>query len=369
LDKVSYIIPVCNEEDYITGCLESIFASTYRNIEVIVIDDGSEDGTREILIPYLEKITYIYQEKSGIAKARNRGIEEAQGAMVSFMDADDIAGKMRVELEVKKMLDNPKLGMVFCGCTYIDENDGFLHGIGKVTNFEAEKFLGTMYEGNRLLSISTTLIKRDVLDNVGYFDEDLTFLEDYDLFLRIMRKYPVDYIDLPITRIRKHPGNYSKNIKNTDELERYILSKHDMKEIASSLARNYQTEEKFRVAFARVLFKAGRNLEAVKNLLKAIKLNRENFEAHFLLGNFYFYGNETDKALAAYRKCLVINPDHAECRNNLGVILYYKGDIINSRKEFELAKTIKRNFFDAEFNLKCIRKNSGLHKLKAHLSF
>ena len=132
MDKVSYIIPVCNEENYITGCLDSIFNSTYRNIEVIVVDDGSKDGTREILTPYLEKITYVNQKKSGISKARNRGLKEATGEMVAFVDADDITGKMRIELEVKKMLDNPKLGMVFCGCTYIDENGGFLQGIGKV---------------------------------------------------------------------------------------------------------------------------------------------------------------------------------------------------------------------------------------------
>ncbi|RKY88646.1 hypothetical protein DRQ09_02545 [candidate division KSB1 bacterium] len=365
--KVSFIIPVQNEEKYISGCLESIFNSTYRNIEVIVVDNGSTDNTKEMLLPYLDRITYIFRDSGGIASARNLGFEKSNGKLLAFVDADDITGKMRIELQVKKMLENEKLGMVFCGCTYINDNGSFLHGVGRFPEFDKAKFIGMMFEKNRILSISTTLIRRNVLEDVGVFDESLPFLEDYDLWLRIGRKYPVDYIDLPITRIRKHSDNYRKKWKNTKELEKQILLKHDLREIASSLAMVYDNEEDFRVSFGKILLKTGNRIEAVKNFVKALKLNPDNFEAHFLIGNYYFENKEIDRAVVSYKRCLRINPQHAECRNNLGVLLYYKGDIANSRMEFEKAKSIKSNFVDAEFNLSCIRKNSGIHKLRLHI--
>jgi len=365
LDKVSFIIPVHNEENYITACIESIFKNTYRNIEIIVVDDGSTDATKELLTPFLDKITYIYQERSGIAKARNRGLEESTGEMIAFVDADDITGKMRIELQVKKMLENTKLGMVFCGCTYIDQNDGFLQGVGRFPEFNKNKFLGMMFESNRILSISTTLIKRKALNDVGYFDESLPVLEDYDLWLRIGRKFKVSYVDLPVTRIRVHPENHKNKWEDTEELKKHVLQKHDVREMASALARVYKREEGFRTSFGKLLFKMGNDIEAQKNLLKAIKLNPNNFEAHFLLGNHYFENKKTEKAVVSYNRCLNINPEHAECRNNLGVIFYYKGDIKNSKKEFELAKNLKSGFPDAEFNLSCLLSNSGVHKLKA----
>ena len=154
-------------------------------------------------------------------------------------------------------------------------------------------------------------------------------------------------------------------LRSRQQIQKAILLKHDVKEIASALSRAHNNEENFRISFSRILFKIGNPTAALKNLFKAAKLNPESFEAYYHIGNYYFENEEIDKAIVSYRRCLGINPEHAECRNNLGVILYYKGDVANSKKEFEIAKTIRSDFVDAEFNLHCIMNNSEDRKLKA----
>lgn len=366
LDKVSFIIPTFNGEKYLPNCLESVFNGSYKNFEVIVVDDGSTDNTREVLTLYEDRVKYIFQERKGMAAARNFGMENVTGELIAFLDVDDVNGKMRIELEVKKLLENPRSGMVFCGCTFINEGGSFLKGVGRYPDFEKSKFLGILFEENKIFSISTTLIRKDVIEKVGYFDQSLPFLEDYDLWLRIASKYPIEYIDLPITRIRKHSNNYEKMFENTDEIQKKIFLKHDPRDLAVALAKLYKKEDDFRVSFGKLLMKTGYDMEAMKNFLKAIRVNPESSEAHFQIGNYYFYRKEIDKSIISYRRCLNIEPDHIGCRNNLGILLSYKGDIMNSMKEFQKVMTIQADFANAEFNLNCVREKTGLHRLKVH---
>src|SRR5437588_6877362 len=111
-DLVTAVIPTYNYGRFVTQALESVLAQTYANIEIIVVDDGSKDDTREQLASYADRIRYIYQENQSVAAARNTGIRAAAGDLVAFLDADDVWHPQKVELQMFYLADHPEVGLV-----------------------------------------------------------------------------------------------------------------------------------------------------------------------------------------------------------------------------------------------------------------
>ena len=109
---VSVIIPTYNSSQYIKEAIDSVLAQTYKNFEIIVIDDGSTDNTKEVLAPYLSVIKYIYKNNGGPASARNRGIKEANGEFVAFLDADDVWKPDRLARGVDILDQRPEVGLI-----------------------------------------------------------------------------------------------------------------------------------------------------------------------------------------------------------------------------------------------------------------
>ena len=98
--KVSVIIPTYNRAEYVTHAIDSVLAQTYTDYEIIVVDDGSADNTKDVLLPYMDRIRYIYQENAGLSAARNTGIKAAKGDWIAFLDSDDewLPGKLAVQM-------------------------------------------------------------------------------------------------------------------------------------------------------------------------------------------------------------------------------------------------------------------------------
>lgn len=111
--KVSVIIPTYNLARYINETVDSVLGQTYKNYEIIIVDDGSTDNTKEALSEYGGKITYIFQENQGVSAARNKGIKEAKGEYIAFLDADDLWLKDKLELQIGLMNSNPEVAMIF----------------------------------------------------------------------------------------------------------------------------------------------------------------------------------------------------------------------------------------------------------------
>ena len=134
MPKVSIVIPAFNASNFITETLKSVFRQTYKDYEVIVVDDGSTDDTKEVLDPFMDRIRYIYQSNSGgPAKPRNVGICNAKGKYISLHDSDDVMLPEKIERAVEFLEAQPSLGMVFTNFTKIKEN--------------GEKYQGTFLDG------------------------------------------------------------------------------------------------------------------------------------------------------------------------------------------------------------------------------
>jgi glycosyltransferase involved in cell wall biosynthesis len=228
MEKVSVIIPTYNRKLWLQQAIDSVLAQTYPNVEVIVIDDGSTDGTREALLPhYGEQIRYVYQDNQGESHARNHGIALAQGEYLAFLDSDDLWLPEKLAQQVGYLNLHPLSGAVFCLAWSIDENGQrnprFPYGSHfRSGGFNAERILQDRYS----LGInSTILMRKTAFERTGGFDDRIIYGEDLDFCLRLfLNECQPGLIKQPLASIRTHGASQSLTL-NADKVER-VLKDH-----------------------------------------------------------------------------------------------------------------------------------------------
>ena len=193
--KVSVIIPTYNCARYICEAVDSVLAQTFTDLEVIVVDDGSTDDTKERLDAYRDCIRYIHQENQERSAARNTGIRNATGEYLAFLDADDLWLPHKLELQVPVFEQAPEVGLVYCWAYYIDASGQRIHRRGEnvLRSFEAggNVFETLLFDCVITAGGSSAVIRQDCIRQVGFFDEALTHVEDWDMWLRIAARYSV----------------------------------------------------------------------------------------------------------------------------------------------------------------------------------
>ncbi len=209
---VSAIIPNYNYSQYLREAIESVLGQTYSKLEIIVVDDGSEDNSRQIIKSYADKIKPIFQQNQGVAAARNRGVAESNGEYIAFLDADDAWLPEKIEKQVELLISNPELGLVYVNVMEIDgegreineRSDGLSGWVGKdLLLFERPVVLG---------GGSGVMIPRTVFDQVSGFDPQMSTSADWDLYFRIGSRFPVDFVSEKLLRYRIHNSNMHGNI-------------------------------------------------------------------------------------------------------------------------------------------------------------
>lgn len=220
--KISVVIPTYNRSDFILRAIESVRNQTIKVDEIIVIDDGSNDKTKE-LIENLD-LKYIYQKNSGVSNARNRGIKEAKNNWIAFLDSDDIWNNTKIENQIEFHKTNPHI--------LISHTDELWVRNDKIINqkHHQKKPSGFCFLENIpacKIGPSTTILHKDILNDIGLFDENLKVCEDYDLWLRISLKYEIGYIDEK--QIIKYAGHDNQLSFTTFAIDTYrvqALEKH-----------------------------------------------------------------------------------------------------------------------------------------------
>ena len=185
MTTVSVIIPLYNARDVIGKTIESVLAQTWRDYELIIIDDGSTDESSKVIEHFGSRIRYIRQENSGVAAARNRGIAESAGVYVALLDHDDLWHPMKLEKQVHLLEDRPEVGMVVTDVAHVDL-DGRPMGIVGGGYNPSEEFARLFVQGY-VPTPSAAMIRRSVLERVGGFDESFRSagLDDHELWTRI----------------------------------------------------------------------------------------------------------------------------------------------------------------------------------------
>ncbi|MES9963124.1 MAG: glycosyltransferase family A protein [Candidatus Sedimenticola sp. 20ELBAFRAG] len=216
--QISAVIPTHNRATVLERALASVLTQTHPAMEVIVVDDGSEDRTRELLTQKFPSVRYLHQPNQGVSSARNLGIANARGDWIAFLDSDDewLPGKLQAQ---KELLSNQP-DIRICHTEEIWIRDG-----KRVNQMKKHtKQGGTIFRHCLplcVISPSSVMIHRDVFEQVGVFDESLPACEDYDLWLRICARYPVAFVEQP--QINKYGGHEDQLSRRHWGMDRFRL--------------------------------------------------------------------------------------------------------------------------------------------------
>jgi len=227
---VSIIIPTYNYARYLRHAIDSALNQSYSNIEVIVVDDGSTDDTQQLLAEYGEKIRNVLQVNQGASAARNRGIREACGEYIAFLDADDTYRKDNITEKVNFLREHRQYAWCYSNWAWVDA-DGVVYRLGSdhvhtLAHLKADGDVLSLTLQGYELQTNMFLFSRAVIESVGGFDERMAVLEDHDLFIRASAEFPLGYIDKILCDIFQHPGSLGKgSTKQTGYFCRWLLNR------------------------------------------------------------------------------------------------------------------------------------------------
>jgi len=234
---VSIIIPNYNYARYLRDAIDSALAQTYRPVEVIVVDDGSTDGSRSVIQAYGNTIHSIFQKNKGLPSARNAGIARASGEFFVFLDSDDSLLPDAVMKLYEGFLSAPDCGIVFGYSESVSETGESLsfHKNARC-DFTYEEFLFANF-----ILVPEAMVSKRVVDEIGGFTTSFVQCEDYDFWIRSARKFKIRNIDQLVAKIRSHDANLSKDrVTQLTWESRVLLSHYDGSLLARrSLARIY----------------------------------------------------------------------------------------------------------------------------------
>lgn len=214
MKKVSIIIPVYNGSNYLKKAIESAINQTYKNIEILIINDGSTDNgkTEKIAKSYGNKIKYYKKNNGGVASALNYGIKKSTGDYISWLSHDDLyeSNKIEEEMDLIEKMEN-KNSIIFSDYEYIDENDKILENINISEKIVSVDKYFVFYK--RLISGISLLIPKSKLIECGLFDTEKKYTQDYDMWYRLIQTTDFYYLNKNLVKVRLH----SQQSSNTCE--------------------------------------------------------------------------------------------------------------------------------------------------------
>jgi len=270
MPSVSVIIPTYNRAWAIKDAVDSVLNQTYGDLEIIVVDDGSTDRTRECIEGFKDpRVRYLYKENGGVASALNFGIRQSTGAYIARLDSDDIFLPRKLEIQIKVMNGNPDVGLVYTHAYEMDL-EGNVLGLylkGHTCPCDPLKVLRHFL----FPPSQSIMFRRSCIDTIGYFDEDLPVAEDWDFCIRMAREYPFAYCDEPLVKIRRHPGMITADRLKSAQAIVQVMRRH-VKTLSSCGEESWMSPHYYR------------------------------------LGRLYFYGREYDKAREGFSTALRYDP-------------------------------------------------------------
>ena len=283
MPKVSVITAAYNHVRFIRQSVESVQAQIYRDFEHIVVDDGSSDGTADVLKSFGNRITYIRQENRGAHAAINEGIRRSSGDYIAIVDSDDAWLPNKLERQVEVLEKSPGAGMVY-SLAYFINSEGVVE--------DHEWLMGTPFDDPNLvfeellevnrIPIVTALVKRSCIDEVGFFSETFKALSDWDMWLRISAKWPIIFIPEKLALYRVHENNAWHSLLKSGRVnrERLLLLQTATAAMAGTTRESKETRNRIKAAFGnRILYttydycRRHEYGELIRYLLFALKQN------------------------------------------------------------------------------------------------
>lgn len=283
---VSAVIAVYNGEDFIQRAVQSVLDQTYPVTQLIIVDDGSTDNTPDVLEAFGDNpiIFVVRQPNQGQATAKNRGAREATGSLIAFLDADDFWNNDKLEQQVDHF-NNKDVAVVYSNRTYIGLDDAPLQKQPEVKVRPSGKITDALIVEN-LIPFGSTVVRRDVFEKMGGFDQSLSMGIDWDLWLRVSVEWQFKYVDKYLLNYRIWPGQMSTNVEG-----RYKGALHILKNFLLKHGDTVSTGAR-RSAFAdtyahRGYYRVARNedhIGGIRDLATALRHQPMNSYAWRILG-------------------------------------------------------------------------------------
>jgi glycosyltransferase involved in cell wall biosynthesis len=283
MPHVSIIIPVYNSQSFIAQALESIRVQTFHDWEVLLIDDGSTDGTLAAAQSTGVPFRHFIQPHKGPGAARNRGVRESQGQWIAFLDADDSWLPNKLQLQLEKTAQDSSVGGVYTDAWLI-ENGRRLERKSDQVIFPSGDIAEAVLLDPRIICTSTLLVRRDIWDQIGPFDEGSPISEDWEWFVRLACRTRLEVVHEPVVHYRLHDGNTHRNIDvNFPHAVRMLekaVSEYSRGGRALSPHRQRQLWHTFYQTYGIAYLFSWRSLRALPFFLKAVRYQPGNVRSY-----------------------------------------------------------------------------------------
>ena len=357
---VSVIIVVYNGEKYIEDAIKSVLNQTYKNIELIVADDGSTDSTREIVKKYKD-IVYVYQENKGEGSARNLGIEASKGEYLAFLDADDLYTNDKIEKQLNILLNNDDIDVVYNDLKVVDENLNFLNILKSEGVYDKRQdLLANIIYRQVIQGPICMMMRRKCIEGIKW-SEKLIYTVDYEYIMKLAFKYNFKYLEEPLYIYRRHGHNLSNKHNNTVEEEIKIVKELGIDNIKNIIVATSFDKLQKDMLLAKIYIKI-REYTMAKNILNKIILEDKNSVAYFFLGICEYKLDNIKLAIENYKKAIELNSNMAEAYNNLACCLYHDNKEL-AKHNFKIASEMRKEYIDAHNNLKLLESGQSNFKI------
>lgn len=359
---VTVIIPVYNGEKFIEEAIISVLNQTYKDMEVLVIDDGSEDGTSEIVKKYEPKVKYIYQSNKGPSAARNLGMDLAKGEYLAFLDADDTYEPTKIEKQVMILNTYPDVDVVYADANMMDVN-GNLQGIYKSEwCFDDHKDFLAMLIFRQIVPMPPAIMirKKCYLEGISY-NSDYVHAEDYDFIIRLAQKYHFKYLKEPLYNYRRHSDNLTNNRRKQLDAEIRIIQDLGIDRITQIVKDSNFSKIQKQMLLGKVLLKI-KEIKMAFDVFKELTVNSSEPYAWFYVGICYYWDNNRKPAMESFKQAILKEPNMAEAYNNYGCLVFDENSS-EAIKMFQRAIELVPNYLDANDNLLSAQKGEVPNQL------
>lgn len=245
---ISVVIPTFNRAHFLKKTIDSALNQTFKNYEVIVVDDGSNDNTKEVAESYGNKIKYIYQKNAGPSSARNTGIMHASGTYIAFLDSDDEFLPSKLVMQMKYLRAHPECRFLYSYYYNVDKKGNILK-LREPRKCHSKDELRFLLLARRFtIRTSTVVVHRDVFDEADYFNPNYFYSQDWDMWLRIAKICEGHCLKIPLVKYRLHDSNRSSSSIKTYHPKIFRntmkLYKWDVKKL-KKLNKKYGSSKKF----------------------------------------------------------------------------------------------------------------------------
>lgn len=285
--RVSVVIPTYNRAELLGVALDSVYAQTWKEFEVLVVDDGSTDGTEAMLQPYIAErgLRHLRQANRGPSAARNRGIEAARGEYVAFLDSDDLWLPIKLSVQMARMAARPEAVMCYSNLLHFNPDNGTLSvRYRRQAVRSGDLYLALIYKKLHCAP-PTLLVRKAIAERVGGFDEALRLSEDRDFNIRVARHGPILGVEEPLAVVRLHGKAHPKDptVRLSHEAmqaaQEYVLRK-TLSEDPTLRGMAGRVSSLYHLGWGMGLLAQKKPQEARQQLLKSIRFNPLQWRAY-----------------------------------------------------------------------------------------